>query len=602
MKLYRVEGVEVSLDRREARRNGEPLRLRPMTFDLLVYLISHRDRLPGKEELLAHLWKGTAVTENSLMQCIGELRKALDDDARQPRLIQTVAKTGYRFIGPVEEVNEPPAPLELPLLGREVAPLAPGAFVPSWRVWILAAGLVAAAVLVTSFRVNPTSAKQPSWSITENLEAYRYYSLGVQKAQQFHAKEAVELFQKAIALDPGFAMAHARIGYAYSIAWSRPDTGRPYLERAFQLSSRLRDQDRLYVTAWYAQANLDYEGAIRSYREAISRYPEETEAYQQLAALCIGEERYGEAARIIQAALQVDPASPQNYNLLSSLDLSTSKFDEAVSAAQRFVALAPLEPNAHDSLGLALEARGNFLEAESAYLAALRLQPGFEIAMLHFGHTLVRMGRYREALQQFQHYIAAVSLLDERRRGFDAVALVHRLRGEVAEASVAAGQDPAGEAAVLLALDRNDQILIDQFLTRRPLSGDRGKRVSQRFLLSAYGQRAMAAGNLDQALSYFRQALETRTPFYAFNWYEDCLGDAYSKAGRTQEAIEEYHRVLGRYPKLALVWYHLGQAFEHQGMHTEARGAMARFLELWKDADRDIPEVIAARQLVATKA
>src|SRR6266581_365670 len=82
MKLYQVEDFEVSLDHREVRRNGEPLRLRPMTFDLLAYLISHRDQVLSKEELIGQLWKGTSVSENSLMQCVGELRKALDDDPR----------------------------------------------------------------------------------------------------------------------------------------------------------------------------------------------------------------------------------------------------------------------------------------------------------------------------------------------------------------------------------------------------------------------------------------------------------------------------------------------------------------------------------------
>src|SRR2546421_1168313 len=94
MKLYCVDGIEVSLDRREVRRNGESLRLRAMTFDLLVYLLSHRERVLSKEELIGELWKGIAVTGNSLMQCIGELRRALDDDARQRRLIRTVPRTG----------------------------------------------------------------------------------------------------------------------------------------------------------------------------------------------------------------------------------------------------------------------------------------------------------------------------------------------------------------------------------------------------------------------------------------------------------------------------------------------------------------------------
>src|SRR5258708_4598247 len=104
MKLYQVEDFEVSLDHREVRRNGEPLRLRPMTFDLLAYLISQRDKVLSKEELIRKIWKGIRVRETSLMQWGGELRKARDDDPRQQRFIKTVAKTGYRFVGPVEEI------------------------------------------------------------------------------------------------------------------------------------------------------------------------------------------------------------------------------------------------------------------------------------------------------------------------------------------------------------------------------------------------------------------------------------------------------------------------------------------------------------------
>src|SRR5262249_10292317 len=160
--------------------------------------------------------------------CVAELRKALDDDPRHPRLIRTVAKSGYRFIGSVEEIGDTPQrkapgaaehpqvsetqpragrvlrwvtgePVPLPTPPRQRA-------VPGWRVWMLAAGMVAAAVFVTSFRTRPTSAKQPGLTITDNMEAYGYYSLGVQKAAQFHSKEAVALFEKAVALDPGFAM------------------------------------------------------------------------------------------------------------------------------------------------------------------------------------------------------------------------------------------------------------------------------------------------------------------------------------------------------------------------------------------------------------
>src|SRR5205085_11643286 len=101
--------------------------------------------------------------------------------------------------------------------------------------------------------------------MTNNLEAFRYYSLGVEKAQAIQNQEAIALFEKAIALDPEFAMAYARIGYTYVVGWGRFDEGKPYLERAFKLTNRLSEHDKLNISAWYALANQDYPAAIKAF-------------------------------------------------------------------------------------------------------------------------------------------------------------------------------------------------------------------------------------------------------------------------------------------------------------------------------------------------
>src|SRR6185436_7647313 len=62
--------------------------------------------------------------------------------------------------------------------------------------------------------------------MTDNLGAYRYYSMGVEKAQGLENPEAIALFEKAVVLDPGFAMAHARIGYTYVVGWGRLEEGK----------------------------------------------------------------------------------------------------------------------------------------------------------------------------------------------------------------------------------------------------------------------------------------------------------------------------------------------------------------------------------------
>jgi Tol biopolymer transport system component len=70
-------------------------------FDVLRFLITHRDRLVTKEELLDGVWRATFVTPNALTRAVAQLRKALGDDADTPRYVETVARRGYRFIAPV---------------------------------------------------------------------------------------------------------------------------------------------------------------------------------------------------------------------------------------------------------------------------------------------------------------------------------------------------------------------------------------------------------------------------------------------------------------------------------------------------------------------
>jgi TolB-like protein/DNA-binding winged helix-turn-helix (wHTH) protein len=77
------------------------LPLRPKTFAVLRYLVEHPEQLVTKEELLNAVWGETVVGEDALTGCIRDLRKALGDEARRPRYIETVHRRGFRFIGEV---------------------------------------------------------------------------------------------------------------------------------------------------------------------------------------------------------------------------------------------------------------------------------------------------------------------------------------------------------------------------------------------------------------------------------------------------------------------------------------------------------------------
>src|SRR5437763_17177949 len=104
-RIYRLDGIEIDTSQVCLRRNGQELHLRQKTFQVLIYLLEKRERLVTKDELITQLWQGAAVTDNTLEQCLAEIRKVLGDDSRHPRFVKTVSRAGYRFIGAVEEFH-----------------------------------------------------------------------------------------------------------------------------------------------------------------------------------------------------------------------------------------------------------------------------------------------------------------------------------------------------------------------------------------------------------------------------------------------------------------------------------------------------------------
>src|SRR5881628_3111645 len=104
--FHRFGEFTVDGDQKVLLRNDSPLPLAPKVFDTLLILLDNRGRIVAKEELMNRLWPDSFVEESNLTFNIQQLRKALGDNARQPRFIETVARRGYRFIAEVNE-NSP---------------------------------------------------------------------------------------------------------------------------------------------------------------------------------------------------------------------------------------------------------------------------------------------------------------------------------------------------------------------------------------------------------------------------------------------------------------------------------------------------------------
>jgi TolB-like protein len=102
---FLFEDYLLDLDRRELTRGSKPIAIGPQVFDLLAYLVQNREHVVSKDNLLDAVWGGRIVSESTLTSHINAVRKAIGDNGEEQRLVRTVARKGFRFVGEVRHAD-----------------------------------------------------------------------------------------------------------------------------------------------------------------------------------------------------------------------------------------------------------------------------------------------------------------------------------------------------------------------------------------------------------------------------------------------------------------------------------------------------------------
>ena len=104
---YLFEDFALDVDKRELSRGADAVSISPQALDLLVYLIRNRERVISKEDLISAIWGGRIITDAALATRLNSARVAIGDTGEQQRLIKTLQRKGFRFVGTVLEVPNP---------------------------------------------------------------------------------------------------------------------------------------------------------------------------------------------------------------------------------------------------------------------------------------------------------------------------------------------------------------------------------------------------------------------------------------------------------------------------------------------------------------
>ena len=123
--IYRFGNYELDAQRCELRCAGQLVAIEPKVFEVLVYLLEHRDRVVTKEELLEQCWSGTFVSEAALTRCLAKVRKTVQPEPAGPPVIKTLYGRGYCFVAPATVLSHEPS-LPLSPATHDATPVATG--------------------------------------------------------------------------------------------------------------------------------------------------------------------------------------------------------------------------------------------------------------------------------------------------------------------------------------------------------------------------------------------------------------------------------------------------------------------------------------------
>jgi DNA-binding winged helix-turn-helix (wHTH) protein/Tfp pilus assembly protein PilF len=293
-------------------RNGEQVPLASKVLDTLLVLIEHRDGVLSKDELLTQVWRDTIVEEGGLARNISVLRKALGETPQDHQYIVTVPARGYRFVADVRERRGKDVPVD------GVDPLT------SARRSIQAAD-----------GKGPLSSVNPA--AYDSLLRARYLSVRTTDAD---TQAAIALLERAVALEPTFAVAYGDLAAAYvaRLTFVTPDETGELEQKAFAAAEKALSLDPNVAEAYLARGDLlwthahrfAHERAAHEFRRAVELKPQSDQGHGRLARVYVHVGFFEDALRHAAIALTINPSNAQALNSRAQALLWMGRDEEAL--------------------------------------------------------------------------------------------------------------------------------------------------------------------------------------------------------------------------------------------------------------------------------
>jgi len=408
---FRFDNHELESELRELTRDGVRIPMQPQVFDLLLFLIAQRDRVVSKDDLVAEIWGNRPISDSALNSRINAARKALQDDGKAQRLIRTIPRKGFRFVGDCVEVSAPARP-------AAIAPEPVAAAIASER----------PAIAVLAFDNMSDDPDQDyfcdgiSEDILTALSRARWFLVIARNSSFTYKGRNVHIRQIASELGVRYVVEgsvrkernRVRITAQLNDATTGSHLWAEHYDRELVDVFAVQDEiTNAIVTAIEPQIY-----AAENFR-ASRKPPASMDAWDLLMRALshywrITREDHVTAQALLNKAIAIDPNYGQAQALLAAshmfgAHLGWAEFAKAVPIAERAaVAAVQLDREdawSHTALGSVYFSTRRLDDALSEFETALRLNPNFCLAQGYYALALSYAGRHEDSFEAAQRAI-----------------------------------------------------------------------------------------------------------------------------------------------------------------------------------------------------
>jgi len=448
---------------------------------------------------------------------------------------------------------------------------------------------------------------------TSSLEALQAFTLGQDEHQKMNDDGAIPHLQKAVELDPNFAMAYATMGVAFG-NMGRATESAQALKKAYELRNRTSEREKFYIEAHYSdEVTIDMEKTLAAYAQWRQAYPRDAIPYDNAALTSLAIGQHDKALEFASEAHRLDPQDRYAYDNMAAAYEALNRFDEAKAVADEAVTRKLDGAGVHFVLTDLAYIRGDRSGYEHELEAAKGTSTEPFVVFFNAGwqSSQGKLKDSRELWQRSSQEAATTGAKDFAGTVLTFEAYSDALFGNEADArqeasrarSVSADPDTGSLAALALAMAGDLQksaALVASVAHDAPDN----QYVQQMILAEARAVTQLQKNQLAEAINTleplrrYELGVGPRSVGVSPTYQR---GLVYLKMHDGAKAAAEFQRILdhqgaaGFAAEYPLSHLGLGRAYAMQGDNAKAKTAYQDFFAAWKDADPDIPILKTAK-------